>query len=72
MTHVCKSCVKNKRLEKKNAKANLENAIQLIHDAKQARLESFSDDELLAEVHRRGFEGTITKSIILTKDLSNL
>lgn len=72
VTGVCKECVRSKKQASKNDKSNLANAVQLINEAKTQRLEIFTDDELLAEIHRRGYDGVISKTEVITKDLSKL
>lgn len=58
-THVCKECVKANRQKNKDAKAMLEDAERRIEEAKQATLETIPARDLMAELHRRGFDGVL-------------
>lgn len=73
-THVCKVCVKNKRKETKDNKARLADCEKMVEEARKARLESIPARDLMAELHRRGYDGILeyTRPVTDKIDISKI
>lgn len=71
-TDVCKECANKKKAEtwaKKRKERNLE---QELENAKVMRLQDFTPRQLMSELYRRGYEGTLKYTRIETIDISKL
>ena len=73
-SHVCKECAKASRQRTKNNKEKLANCEKMVEEARRERIQSFKARELMAELHRRGYEGqlTFTRTVTDTIDISKI
>jgi len=59
LTSICKTCVVKKQQEGRKARKQERNYEQEIADARKMRLKDFTGRDLLEELKRRGYCGTI-------------
>ena len=71
-THVCHECSNKKKAATWRAKKKERNLEAELAEAKTARLQDFSPRELMSELHRRGYEGTITYTETHTINLATI
>ena len=69
---VCKECVKEHHRAGRKKSNEIDDILRQLEDAKKMRLESFTPRELMIELKRRGFEGTLTHTETRRIDLSKL
>ena len=71
LRHTCNECMATKSVSGRKKTAELEQLRKQLTEARQLRLHDFQPRELMAELHRRGYEGTLTyverKTIDITK-----
>ena len=60
VTHTCKACVRKKRQENKDKGKLLEEAEKRVQEAINAKLKDIPTRDLMAELYRRGFDGTLS------------
>lgn len=58
-TDVCMDCAMAKRKESRGKKSRIHELEEQLAKARDVKLSEFSPRELMAELHRRGFEGNL-------------
>lgn len=71
-TQVCKECARANRASKKQSKTELAQLKRQLEIARQLRISQFSPRELMAELHRQGYEGTLRYTGVHTIDISKM
>ena len=69
---ICKECAKEHRSAARKKSNEIDDILHQLEDAKTMRLESFTPRELMLELKRRGYEGTLTYTETRTVNIANL
>lgn len=72
LVHICKECAKQHRSAGRKKTNEINDILRQLDDAKTMRLESFTPRELMLELKRRGYEGTLTYTETRTVNITNL
>jgi len=69
---VCKECAKEHRRAGRKKSNEIDDILRQLENAKTMRLESFTPRELMLELKRRGYEGTLTYTEVRSINIANL
>lgn len=72
VTNYCTECHNKRAAEGRENKKKLMQAAKDLESARALRLEDFTPRELMAELKRRGYEGTLKFTRVETVDISKL
>lgn len=70
--HTCRECVGKQRKGTRYKKNELEDLRRQLQEARTLRLNDFQPRELMIELRRRGYEGTLTYTEVRTIDITKV
>lgn len=71
-TQVCKECANANRVRARQGKTEVSELKRQLEIARNLRISQFTPRELMAELHRQGYEGSLTYTEVHTIDISKM